>query len=567
MSSSANPPRWFTKKRYWLAASVILAIILLTTLRPASPTSAQGTKTYTDPGGRFTAIIPPNWKDSSTEHFGAFVKDDVTIYVIAVKAATVQDGLDAALAQVAPTFIKANVKLINSGDAPAANGIWKENVYEAKSGAIYYTDTQVRGDTVFLVITSAPNLVTLMLIANDVHTVIVSVKFTLETGTPTAVPPTATKPPVALSTTPVSFPALSGKYQVGRTIFSWLDKSRPELYTLDESDKRSLSGWAWYPAEAVNAPVAPYAAHEMVALMKQSLGVDPAKISGHAFADAPLAPAERSYPVIVFSPGNGTNSVFYTAMLEELASHGYIIFGIDHTYNTLLTTLPDGKVIPGIREAQDQSTDDFNTRVADIRFVIDQITALNSGTGQFAGHLDLKHLGLMGHSFGGAASAQACREDVRCQAVTVMDVPLEGKVAKVGLTQPTLLLDAELLPCEAFAREVKALSSDAPFGIGELCEAIMANRRAGWKAVFATSAAAYHISIKGARHGSFGDIPFLLKHQPALQPNMGGLQTIEAERSWRVISDFLLAFYGKHLRGENVPLLNGPTSDYPEVIF
>jgi pimeloyl-ACP methyl ester carboxylesterase len=254
-------------------------------------------------------------------------------------------------------------------------------------------------------------------------------------------------------------------------------------------------------------------------------------------------------------------------MLEEIASHGYIVFGVDHTYDAFLTTLPNGQVIQAIEAATPETAETLAMRVADVRFVLDQIAALNTSQDALAGHLDLTQLGLIGHSYGGATVAEVCREDVRCKAVAVIDVPLRGAVASVGLAQPILLMDSEVITCDQFVHEVEMLSANPPFGLKDLCEAIKADRKQAAEAALKTSSAASHISIVGTRHNSYTDLPFLAQQQPALTPRLGGIVSIEAERGWRVSCDYVLAFFGKHLRGEVTTLLDGTSAKYPDVVF
>jgi dienelactone hydrolase len=402
---------------------------------------------------------------------------------------------------------------------------------------------------------------------NDAHAVIIGVEFAGEADVAVTLAPTATLAP--LPTTAVTFPELTGPYAVGRIIYTWVDDSRDETYSDTAGDKRTLTIWAWYPAEpAADALPAPYLPDAMSEALKPILNINAPKVSSHAYADAPVSAAQATYPVLVFSHGNQSNSAFSTAMLEELASDGYIIFGIDHTYNARLTTLPDGNVIRAIEAATPETAETLAVRVADVRFVLDQLDKLDASTDPLAGRLDLEHLGLMGHSYGGATVAEACRQDERCKAVAVMDVPLRGEVASVGLSQPILLLDSEKLTSEQYIKEAEALiGKPAPFGAKELIETTFTERAAAAATAIATSSAGYHLNINGTRHGSFTDIAFLLQQQPALQANLGGFTSITAERSWRVSSDYLLAFFGKHLRGEATPLLDGPDADYPEVVF
>jgi hypothetical protein len=52
-----------------------------------------------------------------------------------------------------------------------------------------------------------------------------------------------------------------------------------------------------------------------------------------------------------------------------------------------------------------------------------------------------------------------------------------------------------------------------------------------------------------------------------LIPSLDEGATIDPERAWRITSDYILTFFDKHLNGEDIPLLNAPSSDYPEVTF
>jgi pimeloyl-ACP methyl ester carboxylesterase len=367
----------------------------------------------------------------------------------------------------------------------------------------------------------------------------------------------------------LTFPVLTGDYAVGRSVYRWTDENRDETYTEAEDDQRELEVWAWYPAQpAEDAQPAPYITEGMSALFAQLFAIDSTIVHSYAYADAPVSDGAETYPVLIFSHGNGSNSAFYATLLEEIVSHGYIIFGVDHTYNTLLTTMADGTVTLGNPEAQDQSPDDFEVRLADVSFVIDQLEKLNTGDDPLAGKLDLEHLGIFGHSFGGATAAEACRADDRCKAAAVLDVPLQGEVASVGLSQPIMLMDAEQLSCENFIKEVEEIiKQPAPPEFAAYCETMNADRAKADETVLAASSGGYRVIINGSRHGNFGDIGFLLTLQPALQNVMGGFATIDPERGWRVSSDYLLAFFGQYLKDEPSTLLDGASADYPEVIF
>ena len=97
------------------------------------------------------------------------------------------------------------------------------------------------------------------------------------------------------------------------------------------------------------------------------------------------------HPVVLFSHGNEgirLQSFFFASVL---ASHGFIVLSPDHHGNTFVDT--------------GAGIDDPNSAVnrpLDMSFLIDEITTLNSDTGNFfEGAFDLAKIGMSGHSFGG----------------------------------------------------------------------------------------------------------------------------------------------------------------------
>jgi len=50
-----------------------------------------------------------------------------------------------------------------------------------------------------------------------------------------------------------------------------------------------------------------------------------------------------------------------------------------------------------------------------------------------------------------------------------------------------------------------------------------------------------------------------------LDPSFDRLGEIDGYRMLKIINDYTLAFFNKHLKGIDSGLLNGPSSEYPEV--
>jgi predicted dienelactone hydrolase len=60
--------------------------------------------------------------------------------------------------------------------------------------------------------------------------------------------------------------------------------------------------------------------------------------------DAAPEGTQRSHPLVVLSPGFTNSRSALTALAEDIASYGYVVAGIDHTYESYGTAFPDGRV-------------------------------------------------------------------------------------------------------------------------------------------------------------------------------------------------------------------------------
>jgi predicted dienelactone hydrolase len=352
----------------------------------------------------------------------------------------------------------------------------------------------------------------------------------------------------------ITLPEPTGPYSVGRTIYEWTDANRDEIYSDVDGEKRDLVVWMWYPAESANdTPPAAYMPGLLGDSFEQSLGLDTDQIHISAYADAPIAGTNERYPVLVFSHGSGSLLPVYSALLVELASHGYIVVGIQHPYNALITGFADGRVIAADPEVLSNESVQYWSE--DTAFVIDQLEALNVESELIAGRLDLSRLGIFGHSFGGATAADFCLTDTRCVAGVNLDGSYSGAAADEGVTQPFMQVFSDTT-CEEIVASGGMPSLEA-------CQQILDQNRAGWQTMFEASAASFRVRIAGTRHGSFSDVPFLLP----LLPQFADGATIDPERAWRITGDYALAFFNKYLNSEVVPLLDAPSPDYPEVTF
>jgi hypothetical protein len=366
-----------------------------------------------------------------------------------------------------------------------------------------------------------------------------------------------------------SLPTPTGTYPVGRSAYHWRD------------DRHDLVVWIWYPAApAPDARPAPYLPAGWEAI-GQFWGFQADRVSSHAYADAPLSEAEAAYPVLIFSPA-GFPPLSLAALLEEIASHGYVVVGVNHTGESALTVFPDGRFVPmdavrmqpllGPFSGPPEDTLRARAAVADlkaaeVRFVADCLAALNAGRlgdDRLVGRLDLGRLGAFGHSMGGNAALEWCRLDDRCRAAANLDGGLWNEVGRVGVERPVLHAMADhpemAMPCADLVRA-------GIYPSVAWCEAEQAISVGGWQTVYERGKPAYAASIAGSGHISFLDVPFLpIEPGSMMAGGLAGVK-IDARRAWRITSDLLLALFGRHLDGAPAPLLDGPSNTYPEVAF
>jgi hypothetical protein len=103
-------------------------------------------------------------------------------------------------------------------------------------------------------------------------------------------------------------PAPGGPYAIGTVTFQRTDATRPEIYTDDPNDQRTIMVQMWYPATpAPGAPTGPWMDRLDVAgpTIARYLGLPSffldhvGLVTTHSYPDAPLNPAQAPYPVVI----------------------------------------------------------------------------------------------------------------------------------------------------------------------------------------------------------------------------------------------------------------------------
>ena len=238
----------------------------------------------------------------------------------------------------------------------------------------------------------------------------------------------------------VAVPRPTGNSPVGTQLLHWVDDSRVDPY-LSDGTKRELMVRFWYPTpgNAVCTP-ADYTSAAVLSHFSQLLHATLPQISTNSCLNAPVATG--AHPLVIVTPGFTGTFTDYTFLTEDLASRGYVVVAVDHTYEATAVEFPDGRLEQGkfgssltryTRSDPEALAFAVSVRLADLRFVVDELTALNGagGTG-FAGKLDLARIALAGHSLGGLTAVRGVEKDARFRA----SISLDGFVPD-GLTPPT----------------------------------------------------------------------------------------------------------------------------------
>ena len=363
----------------------------------------------------------------------------------------------------------------------------------------------------------------------------------------------ASDAPLAPGHTPY-LPAPTGPSPVGTTSLHLKDVSRPDPWAAGVN-ARELMVSLWYPATPSDERRARYmtpAESELQLTSRGIAGVPRDVLSTartNAVSDATPAGRQRGLPVVVLSPGFTNSRSTLTALAEDLASHGYVVAGIDHTYESFATAFPDGRVTTCLaREAPRSGRGEkvVAGRAADISFVLNELTGAHPAW-PGAALIDPSRMAMAGHSIGGAAAIAAMLADSRIRAGIDMDGATHAQIPDHGLSRPFLFLGKQ-------SNYTPGSGGDIPGKPG----AVTTWERdwqllTGWKR---------WLLVAGAVHASFTDLGLL-----ADQIGIDTGAALPGARSLDITRAYVRAFFDQHLRSEPQALLDQPSGRYPEVTF
>ncbi|GIG47167.1 hypothetical protein Dsi01nite_052080 [Dactylosporangium siamense] len=341
----------------------------------------------------------------------------------------------------------------------------------------------------------------------------------------------------------LTLPGPTGPFPVGTVPLHLVDGSR-------SGERRDLMISVWYPAESVGRyPRAPWLPPALMQTLMAASGFDPAAAVAPLTAGHEGAPVRRRtgrLPVVVFSHGAHGHRAENTVVVQQLASHGYVVVTVDHAGDAF-SEFPDGRIIvPDLPMGPADFADD-------IRFVLDRIVDLAAGINPdvqhrplpagLCGALDLHRIGMFGWSKGATATALVMNADRRVRAGLGIDGPMQPTIT-TDLDRPYLMMTAD------FTRATQP--SVAEFW----------SHLHGWRR---------NIQAVGAVHTAYSDYQALM---PQLAPIVGmsdedlagWIGTLDPTRAVRIQQAYPLAFFDLHLRHRG-HLLDRPSPAFPEVMF
>jgi predicted dienelactone hydrolase len=389
-----------------------------------------------------------------------------------------------------------------------------------------------------------------------------------------------------------TLPKPTGNYEVGIQYFHLIDENRADPFLYASSKKRELMVKIYYPAKRDDAkPFSPYF-HDSSELIKSFAAFY--NLPNFAFDhlhlvrtdskdDLQVSGEQQSYPIILFSHGAGTTMEVQTSQSEDLASHGYIVVAIDHTYVSAATVFPDRTV------SHKEATTNFHTpepaeaiteiMADDSKFVLDTLGKMNDGQTDsiFQGKLDLEKIGAIGHSVGGAVAYNLALNDPRVKAAIDLDgivfVAPKDDVTEIA---PVLMLANDQYHIQAIQRREPLMKKYEEMDEVEqkitvdIYDSEQTYRDAYDKAqqnvigltkVLKSSGNLF--TIEGSDHMKFVDIGLFIGARP-LRELIGIAGDTDPARCLEATKAITLTFFDQHLKGETKSL-ESMTETYPEL--
>ena len=255
-------------------------------------------------------------------------------------------------------------------------------------------------------------------------------------------------------------------------------------------------------------------------------------------------------PLIVFSHGGISTKTSNLSLFKELASHGFVVVSVDHTYHALSTEIDGKKVFIDsdyMKElnAEDSHLDIENSyacfqkwmdlRTGDINFVIDTFIQKSEKENEyFYSLIDANSIGVAGHSLGGSAALGVARQRNDIKAVIALESPYMCDIT--GIVGNEFTWNTNPYQCA-----IMNIYSDNGYPLLESDNKYVQNKNY----LYNNGNVEYYY-IKGSNHYTLTD---LIRKSPILCALLGGGYNKSGYDTLVFINQKSLAFFDKYLSG------------------
>lgn len=363
-----------------------------------------------------------------------------------------------------------------------------------------------------------------------------------------------------------------GNYLIGTTEWFITDSSRKDPFK--KKDYRRLYIKVWYPAKPKEgAEPELYLANYSTDLIYEVFKVK--KFSKdwiaelkenptHSFPMADIFTDNNGFPVILFNPGFYFGMPeLYTGMMEELASHGYIVCSINHPYEQPYMKFPNNEEIyikkkkaqwsymqlvfanwfqwkkKDSPEKVEEITRYYhkmlrrfkkivNLWVDDSRFFIDYLEGAQhkSDANAIISRMNLNAIGALGQSVGGAVIGELCVQDQRVKAGINLDCFQFGDAIDQPIKQAFMLIESDYNVDWNMGNTVNFKNTIGDFAF---------------------------LRFPGSSHFVFSDgavLPY-----PDKDNSIRMIGDIDGPKVARRMNEYMLAFFNHYLKGEESSLI------------
>ena len=312
------------------------------------------------------------------------------------------------------------------------------------------------------------------------------------------------------------FPEPSGHWKVGTSELIWHSPSYSEIIAK-----------VWYPSSTEQESHSPYIDRLDRTLATMTKGLSPlvklllnrvylGRIQTPSSGNATLALGQDELPVVLLSPGLAGVNFLYTFYALELASHGFIVIGVNHPEWSSGTLLVDGSQV-GLNQPDFTDADRADALFAKITeqkannlsAVLDEVLNLATTPESWLYQkVDADRIFAAGHSSGGAASFLACGTDPRI----TKSVNLDGFLYMDGIDINGMEKEFLLILSNRDKYALQSSQSRNSFDVVMAKDKTRIDR-------FVDHANARKYLLHSASHLSFTDLPLILN--PVLSKRSG----------------------------------------------